>query len=111
MKNDNVNFDATIPNMVTPTQEDHERLANIVTETQIAREILNLAQRDVEVTTNALNMIYGTYVKTQKLHDKIWRETLEKYVGEENAYKNGGSYKYDLTKKAIFIPAGAAWME
>lgn len=42
------------------------------------------------------------YVFTQKIHKKIWREILIKYVGEDEASKHYNILRFDPVKKAIF---------
>ena len=60
-----------------------------------------MTQRNLQAQAFA-DLLKG-YMSALKQHKALWKDILEKYVGEENASYYRDFYRFDVYKKVIFL--------
>ena len=106
MKKENLNNVADIegvPNMIEINEEDSNNLIDSISETNASKELVDIAQKDMEITPIALQILIKFYIANSQKHQRLWRDLLNKYAGVDFAAEYKSAYRFDVQRKVIFL--------
>jgi PleD family two-component response regulator len=84
------------------SDEDAKKLTETIVEVEACKELYNEATKHIDCQPIAIKAILDYYMHSLKIHKALWKETLIKYIGEENTAKFYNILRFDTVTKDIF---------
>lgn len=96
MKNNN--------DLIQVSDKDAKVLTDTIVEVEACQELYQKALNEGNYPQHLFKGILEQYMNALKEHKYKWRETLKKYVEEDDLLYYRDLYLFDIFKKVIFLP-------